>query len=36
MITSRNDYNHDDYNTHMYEKKQIVYNIYFQAGGCVK
>ena len=29
MITSRNDYNNNDYNTHMYEKKQIVYNIYF-------
>ena len=29
MITSRNDYNNNDYNTHMYEKKQIVYSIHF-------
>ena len=30
MITSGNDYNNNDYNTHMYEKKkQIGYNIHF-------
>ena len=29
MVTSRINYNNNDYNTHMYEKKQIVYKIHF-------
>ena len=29
MITSRNGYNNNDYNTHIYEKKQIGFNILF-------
>ena len=33
MITSRNGYNNNDYNTHMYEKKQIGYSIHFEEGG---
>ena len=36
MITSRNGYNNNYYNTNMYEKKQIGYNIHFYVGGWVK
>ena len=33
MITSINGYNNNDYNTYMYEKKQIGYNIHLKVGG---